>query len=56
MILDVAFSKDGKWLAVIDLGRSVYVYDRRHPEYWYGVAWLPEFWLTLVLGGALVSA
>ena len=27
---------------------------RRRPEYWYGVAWLPEFWLTVVLGVGLV--
>lgn len=29
-------------------------YHRRRPEYWWGVAWLPEFWLTLVFGAALV--
>jgi len=26
----------------------------RRPEYWYGVAWLPEFWLTVALGVGLV--
>jgi len=26
---------------------------RRRPEYWWGVAWLPEFWLTLLFAAAL---
>ena len=30
------------------------IYRRRRPEYWWGVAWLPEFWLTVVLSGGLV--
>ena len=30
------------------------VYHRRRPEYWWGVAWLPEFWLTVVLDVGLV--
>ena len=29
-------------------------YHRRRPEYWWGIAWLPEFWLTLVFGVGLV--
>ena len=29
-------------------------YRRRRPEPWYGVVWLPEFWLTLVLGVGLL--
>jgi hypothetical protein len=30
------------------------VWHRRRPEYWWGVAWLPEFWLTVVFGALLV--
>jgi hypothetical protein len=26
---------------------------RKRPEYWWGLAWLPEFWLTLLFAGAL---
>jgi WD40 repeat protein len=26
---------------------------RRRPEWWWGVAWLPEFWLTVLFAGAL---
>lgn len=33
---------------------SEHRYHRRRPEYWWGVAWLPEFWLGLVFGGAFV--
>ena len=29
------------------------VWRRRRPEYWWGVAWLPEFWLTVLFAGAL---
>jgi hypothetical protein len=27
--------------------------SRRRPEYWWGVAWLAEFWLTALFAGAL---
>jgi len=29
------------------------LWHRRRPEYWWGIAWLPEFWLTLVFGCGL---
>ena len=29
-------------------------WHRRRPERWWGLAWLWEFWATVVLGGALV--
>jgi hypothetical protein len=29
------------------------IYTRRRPERWWGVAWLPEFWLTLLFAPAL---
>ncbi len=29
-------------------------YGRRRPEYWWGIAWLPEFWIALVSGTALL--
>ena len=35
-------------------GALVSIWDRKRPEYWWGVAWLPEFWLTVVLGVGLV--
>ncbi|HEY3323271.1 MAG TPA: hypothetical protein VGP72_22645 [Planctomycetota bacterium] len=30
------------------------IWSRRRPEHWWGLAWLPEFWLTLLFSGALV--
>lgn len=32
----------------------VEVWRRRRPEFWWGVAWLPEFWLTVVFAVLLV--
>ena len=48
-----SFSPDCHRIAVT-CAKSVVVYRRRRPEYWWGVAWLPEFWLTLVLTTALL--
>lgn len=33
---------------------EVAVWSRRRPEYCWGIAWLPEFWLTVVFAGAFV--
>lgn len=33
---------------------DVVLLKRRRPEYWWGLAWLPEFWLTVVFGIALI--
>jgi len=30
------------------------LWNRRRPEYWYGIAFLPEFWLTLIFTIALI--
>jgi len=30
------------------------IWSRRRPEYWWGIAWLPEFWVALVAGMALL--
>lgn len=47
----------------VDDGKSIFVtgdesppsiWSRRRPEYWWGIAWLPEFWVALVSGGALL--
>jgi hypothetical protein len=31
------------------------VWSRRRPERWWGIAWLPEFWLTLILAVLLLA-
>jgi WD40 repeat protein len=30
------------------------IWSRRRPEYWWGIAWLPEFWIALIAGGGLL--
>ena len=32
----------------------VRIWQRRRPERWWGLAWLPEFWLTVFLSSALI--
>jgi WD40 repeat protein len=51
------FSNDGKRIACtnrIQMATGpdqvvLSIYQRRRPEWWWGFAWLPEFWLTLML-------
>jgi hypothetical protein len=48
-------SADGNWVAICsDRNRFAYLYWRRRPEYWWGVAWLPEFWLTILFAPAFL--
>jgi WD40 repeat protein len=35
-----------------DSSGELHVWHRRRPEWWWGIAWLPEFWLTLLFAGA----
>jgi WD40 repeat protein len=51
--MGVEFSRDGDLLAVCH-DHDATVWSRRRPEYWWGVAWLPEFWLTVVFAVAFV--
>ncbi len=52
-VLSAAFSPDGKRMVTASDDGTARVYDPRRPEYWYGVAWLPEFWVTLAIALAL---
>lgn len=40
--------------SIKDYDAFVTRWQRRRPEWWWGVAWLPEFWLTAVFGIALI--
>jgi hypothetical protein len=33
---------------------AIHLWRRYRPEYWYGLAWLPEFWITITLVGTLI--
>jgi WD40 repeat protein len=48
------FSPDDRWLLVGGPDKAARLWCRRRPERWWGVAWLPEFWLTILFAGALV--
>ena len=50
-----AFSPRGDQIVTVECSMNlVRLWRRRRPEYWWGAAWLPEFWLTVVLGAGLV--
>ncbi len=49
------FSPDRSRIAMSGEGPgTVMIFRRRRPEWWWGVAWLPEFWLTVVFAGLFV--
>jgi WD40 repeat protein len=50
----VCFYPDGEQFAVLCNG-TVNIWSRRRPEYWWGIAWLPEFWIALVFGVGLLA-
>ena len=43
------FSADGRHIIAAMSSEELGIWSRRRPERWWGLAWLPEFWLTLVL-------
>jgi WD40 repeat protein len=45
---------DLSMVAVPSEGNGVRIWRRRRPEYWWGLAWLPEFWLAAAFAGALM--
>lgn len=52
-IFPSAFSSDGKWM-VWKNGKHADIWRLTRREQWWGVAWLPEFWLTVALSVGLV--
>jgi WD40 repeat protein len=52
-IWSAAWSRGGEALVLGGEDGTAVVWHRRRPEYWWGVAWLPEFWLTALFAGAL---
>ncbi|HEY3321381.1 MAG TPA: hypothetical protein VGP72_12995 [Planctomycetota bacterium] len=51
---DYAVFTPGGQVATDGPDGSLLVWSRRRPEYWWGIAWLPEFWLTVVFSAGLV--
>lgn len=50
----VSITNDDERIASVNRDGDVRVWRLRHPAVWCGVAWLPEFWLTLLLACALL--
>ena len=48
------FSPDGHRIVTTHRDAITCTWTRRRPEYWWGLAWLPEFWMTVFFAGALM--
>lgn len=58
MLTNVAVSPDGRRVLFCGYnpeGKGSTLWYRRRPEPWWGVAWLPEFWVALVSAAALLG-
>jgi WD40 repeat protein len=53
-VLMADFSADGERIVTASIDHTARVWSRRRLEYWWGIAWLPEFWVAFVSGGALL--
>jgi len=51
LITHVQFLPDGRRLLVVDCTGNIHIYRRRRPEWWWGVFYLWEFWLTAAFAG-----
>jgi hypothetical protein len=47
-------ANDGENAATFDYDYTLQFWNRRRPEHWWGLAWLPEFWLTVAFAVAFV--
>jgi|GEM_PF-4885744 len=48
------FSPDGTRILAVGNEYNLTVWQRRRPEQWWGLAWLPEFWLTFFFAAGLI--
>ena len=53
-VAKACFSPDGQRIATASWDKSAKLWQRRHPDHFWGVAWLPEFWLTAALAVLLL--
>jgi len=49
-----SFDPEGRRIVSGDENGAVHIWSRRRPERWWGVVCLPAFWVTMLVGGALV--
>jgi len=50
---EAQFGSNGREIVTARDG-IITIWSPNRPPYWWGVAWLPEFWLTVLFAGALV--
>jgi len=50
----VVFSPDGNCLLTAVKGTGAKIWRRRRPEWWWGIFWLQEFWLTVFFSALLL--
>ena len=56
-VVSVAYSPDGRSIVTASQDDTARVWHhQRPPEYWWGVAWLPQFWLAIALGAGLLAS
>jgi len=54
-VLDAVFSPDGGRLVLSHLNpHAIVIWHRRRPEWWWGIFWLWEFWLTAAFAALFV--
>jgi hypothetical protein len=53
-VLNIVLSKIGDRVLTSHTDDKVRLWRQRRPEPWWGIAWLPESWLTLLFGGVLI--
>ena len=53
-VMSATFSPDGRRIVTASEDMTARVWERRRPEYWWGMARLLEFWVTLALGVGLL--
>ena len=49
----IYFSNDEETM-LLEFSTRTEVWNRRHPEWWWGLGWLPSFWLTALVGFGLL--
>jgi WD40 repeat protein len=52
-LISAAVSDDSQAIAAASRDGTTWIFRQRRPEPWWGIAWLPEFWVMIVLAAAL---
>ena len=53
MLKSANAAPDGTRIVSVSLDGTAHIWQLCRPEYWWGIAWLPEFWATAVFASAL---